>query len=189
YHQVTPHPHPAFRKYSLTPDEFARQVRWLRRRGYESVGLATLAAWQQGRDGLPRRPVVFTFDDGFRDVAVHAAPVLRAHGYGAIFFVVSGLVGKTSEWLVVERGCEAPLMDWDALEALRADGFEIGSHAVSHPRLNALPIAECRAELMEARATLTRRLGATIDHLAYPFGTWSESVRSAARDAGYATAC
>src|SRR5262245_10268766 len=118
YHQVTPHPHPAFRKYSVTPEEFAEQVQWLHRRGYESIDLAAVAAWQRGDGRLPRRPVVFTFDDGFRDVAVHAVPVLRAHGYTAIFFVVSGLVGKSSEWLIAERGFETPLMNWDALRQL-----------------------------------------------------------------------
>jgi len=189
YHQVTPRPHPAFRKYSVTPQQLTSHLRWLRDRGYESVDLGRVAAWLEGTGELPPRPVVVTFDDGFRDVAVHAAPVLRAGGFGAIFYVVAGLIGKTSAWLLAERGFEAPMMDWETLASLRGEGFEIGSHAVSHPRLSTLRDTECRSELLDARTILEQRLGVAIDHLAYPFGNWDEHVRSLAREAGYATAC
>src|SRR5690349_10987281 len=109
YHQVTPRPHPTFRKYSVTPRQFAAQMRWLRVRGYHAVDLARVAGWLRGSADLPPRPVVITFDDGFLDAAIHAPPVLQACGFTAIFFVVAGLVGAQSAWLRAERGFESPM--------------------------------------------------------------------------------
>lgn len=189
YHEVTPAPHPGFRKYSVTPAQLAAHVRWLRALRYQAIDLTHLARWMEGAAELPPRPVLITFDDGFLDAVTHAAPVLRAGGFTAIFFIVAGLVGKQSEWLRAERGFEAPMVDWASLNGLRSDGFAIGSHAVSHPRLSTLPDAECRHELVEARDILEQNLGAAVEHLAYPFGNWDERVRSIAHDAGYTTAC
>jgi peptidoglycan/xylan/chitin deacetylase (PgdA/CDA1 family) len=189
YHQVTPRPHPAFRKYSVTPRQFATHMHWLRARGYEPVDLTSVAGWLRGSAELPRRPVVVTFDDGFLDAVIHAPPVLQACGFTAIFFVVAGLIGKQSAWLRAERGFESPMVDWERLKKLRDDGFAIGSHAVSHPRLSALPEGECRAELSDARRIIEQHVGTAVEHLAYPFGNWDERVRSIADDAGYTTAC
>src|SRR3954447_11444469 len=60
---------------------FAREMRALRRRGYQAITLATaVRAWRRGGP-LPRRPVVLTFDDGYRSDYTHAAPVLRRLGW------------------------------------------------------------------------------------------------------------
>jgi peptidoglycan/xylan/chitin deacetylase (PgdA/CDA1 family) len=130
-----------------------------------------------------------TFDDGFGDAVTYAAPILKDFGFAATFFVVAGLVGGSSAWLATERGIELPLAGWQALSELRAAGFEIGSHAVSHPHLDRLSDADCRSELVGARSTLQQHLGEAAEHLAYPFGHWNERVRSLASEAGYATAC
>jgi len=164
-------------------------MRWLRVRGYHAVALEHVADWLRGDAELPPRPVVITFDDGFLDAATHAPPVLRRYGFSAIFYVVAGLIGEQSAWLRAERGFESPMVDWARLTRLQEDGLAIGSHAVSHPRLGTLSDADCRAELVDARRILEQRLGAAVEHLAYPFGNWNARVRSIARDAGYATAC
>jgi peptidoglycan/xylan/chitin deacetylase (PgdA/CDA1 family) len=130
-----------------------------------------------------------TFDDGFGDAVRYGAPVLKHFGFAATFFVVAGLIGGSSAWLATERGFELPLAGWEALSELRAAGFEIGSHAVSHPHLDRLSDEECRSELVEARTILQQRLGGAVEHLAYPFGHWNERVRLLASEAGYATAC
>ncbi|HET7601226.1 MAG TPA: polysaccharide deacetylase family protein [Gemmatimonadales bacterium] len=189
YHQVTPTPLPVFRKYTLTPRQFAAQMRWLAARGYRSILPGDLLAAREGRTALPRRPVMITFDDGFRDSAVHAGPLLRAHGLTAVFYLVAGLVGSTSAWLRAERGVELPLFDWNAARALERQGFACEAHSLTHPRLTALDEDGCRRELAESRRILERELGREVRHLAYPFGAYDEGVRRIAVEAGYRTAC
>lgn len=189
YHEVTPNPHPAFRRYSVTVREFARQMRWLAAFGYQPIDMETLASVRLGHGQLPTRPVVITFDDGFQGCVDHAVPVLRAHRFTAVFYLVAGLMGETSRWLLPELGMALPVMGWEAARALVADGFQCGAHTVTHPRLTGLDASRCRAELVDGRQRLEDELGRPVLHLAYPYGSVDESVQAAAAAAGYLTAC
>ena len=92
YHDVSPDPHPAFRRYSATVREFERQMRWLSRRSYTAIDLDAFIAACSARSQLPPRSVIITFDDGFRSCAEHAVPVLQAYGFTAVFYLVSFVV-------------------------------------------------------------------------------------------------
>jgi peptidoglycan/xylan/chitin deacetylase (PgdA/CDA1 family) len=104
YHRILEWPDPAFafapELISATPAAFAHQMDWVARR-FEVVGLDDVLAFVDGERPLPPRPLLVTFDDGYRDVADHALPVLRARGLPAVVFVVTGAVGRS------------PLMWWD----------------------------------------------------------------------------
>jgi peptidoglycan/xylan/chitin deacetylase (PgdA/CDA1 family) len=164
-------------------------MRWLAAFGYQAIDMDGLVRARLGQGALPRRPVVITFDDGFQGSADHAVPVLRAHRFTAVFYLVAGLMGETSRWLRPELGMELSLMSWDTARALAADGFQCGAHTVTHPRLTGLDPAQCRAELEGARSRLQDELGRPIVHLAYPYGSFDQAVRATAAEAGYITAC
>jgi peptidoglycan/xylan/chitin deacetylase (PgdA/CDA1 family) len=189
YHEVSPSPHPAFRRYTVTVRNFTRQMRWLAAFGYQAIDLDTLLRARQGHAALPKRPVVITFDDGFQGCAEHAVPVLRAHGLTAVFYLVAGVMGGTSRWLGPELGMELPIMGWDTARALGAEGFCCGAHSMTHPRLAGLDAARLRTELGEARHRLEDELRRPVVHLAYPYGSFDPAARAAAADAGYLTAC
>jgi peptidoglycan/xylan/chitin deacetylase (PgdA/CDA1 family) len=189
YHEVTPRPAPAFRKYALTPVAFAAQMRWLALAGYSPITLDDLLAGRGGQKKLPARPVVITFDDGFQDCAEYAAPILGVRGFTATFFLVAGLMGRGSEWLRATRGIELALMDWSSARRLEAAGFQCGAHSLSHPHLADLDPATCRTELWESRQRLEHELGHGVRHLAYPYGSYNDVVRATAAECGYQTAC
>jgi peptidoglycan/xylan/chitin deacetylase (PgdA/CDA1 family) len=189
YHEVSPQPQPAFRRYTVTPREFARQMRWLSAFGYHPIDMSTLVLARQGQGSLPRRPIIITFDDGLQGSVDYAVPVLQRHEFTAVFYLVAGLMGETSRWLRAELGIELPLMSWDTARGLAANGFECGGHTLTHPRLAELAPARRRTELLDSRARLEQELGRPIVHLAYPFGSFDAHVRQAAADAGYVSAC
>jgi peptidoglycan/xylan/chitin deacetylase (PgdA/CDA1 family) len=189
YHQVTPRPLPAFRKYAVTTKAFAAQMKWLAWAGYVPINLDDWLHSRRDRTRLPSRPVIITFDDGLEDCFKYAVPILQAQGFTAIFFLVAGLMGETSRWLRLERGIEFPLMDWTTARQLLAAGFQCGSHSISHPRLANLPAAACREELLRSRQLLEDNLGQEIKHLAYPYGSFTEQVQVAVAEVGYRSAC
>ncbi|MGH7555885.1 MAG: polysaccharide deacetylase family protein [Longimicrobiales bacterium] len=189
YHEVGERVDPRFRKYTVTPARFAAQVGWLAGKGYSTILPDQLLAGRRGQAELPARPVMITFDDGFADSVRHAVPVLSSLGFTAVFYVVTGLVGKTSRWIQSELGLELPLFDWSAAKELEAGGFRCESHTVSHPRLARLEPAACRRELVDSRMALEDRLGREVRHLAYPFGSYDDRVAAIAHEAGYVSAC
>ena len=138
YHEVSPDPHPAFRRYTVGAREFARQIGWLAARGYQAMDMDTLHRARTAGGPLPRRPVLLTFDDGFQGCADYALPVLRAHGFTAVFYLVADRMGETSRWMLAEVGMELPLMSWDTARMLTAEGFQCAAHTATHPRLAGL---------------------------------------------------
>lgn len=96
YHRVADPAAPGFVGYSgtasATPDEFARQVAWLVDR-FHPVGLGDLARAVEGAGSLPPRPLLVTFDDGYRDNLTAALPVLERHGVPMTVFLATDHIG------------------------------------------------------------------------------------------------
>jgi peptidoglycan/xylan/chitin deacetylase (PgdA/CDA1 family) len=96
YHRVLPADQAArypFPDLVVTPEALDAHVRWCSRY-YSCVPLReAVERWDQPASGS-RPLLVFSFDDGYWDNAVHATPVLEAHGVRATFFVISSLVGS-----------------------------------------------------------------------------------------------
>jgi peptidoglycan/xylan/chitin deacetylase (PgdA/CDA1 family) len=188
YHEVSPAPDSRFHKYTVTPAALEAQLDVLVEDGFRSITAAELAAARDRAGQLPPRPVLITFDDGFKDAVRYAAPLLAARGLRAMFYLVTGLSGASSRWMVPEVGLELPLIDWNEARALEKQGFVCGSHTASHPRLTGVADADCRRELSESRRRLEDALGREVRDLAYPFGHHDDRVVEMAREAGYRTA-
>ena len=60
---------------------------------YRPVSLTELLAARRGERLLPLRSVLVTFDDGYRDFAEHAWPILRRLGIPAVLFVPTAYPG------------------------------------------------------------------------------------------------
>ena len=72
-------------------DRFRRQLAFLRRH-FESYWVSDLPRLLSGEIQPSRPPVVLTFDDGLRNNATVAAPMLDAHGLKATFYLVAGML-------------------------------------------------------------------------------------------------
>src|SRR5262249_30978215 len=157
------------------PDRFAQQLRYLRDSGFRTV---SLGEWRRAKDTwtpLPGRCVMLTFDDGFRDFASNAWPLLRRYGFDATLFVPTAYVGSANVWHA-SYGESPPLLTWDQLRTIRGEGVVIGSHSVTHPMMTALTPNEIVREAARSRTTLERELGAPVTSLAYPHGAEDPAV-------------
>jgi peptidoglycan/xylan/chitin deacetylase (PgdA/CDA1 family) len=168
----------------VTPDRFAEQMAWLKRRGLRGVSVAALVDAMQG--GRHHGMVGLTFDDGYLNVLESALPVLREHGFTATMYIISDRIGGSNEW---DEGPVWPLMTADQVRELADARMEIGSHTATHPHLAGLPADRVEAEVAGSRARLADLFGLTIRGFAYPYGSMDAAVRRAVRDAGYDYAC
>lgn len=172
YHRVTVPPDRPYPVPTVRPDDFAWQMSWLDSHGYRTVAPETLLA--PNRPGLPKKPLLITFDDGWRD-NLTAARIMRGHAFTGTIFVVTGDLGR-------------PLMlGTQDLLRLEASGMSIGSHTVSHPHLERLGEVERRTELTTSRERLAGLLGHPVDLFASPYGALDLSPRTLEliRQAGY----
>jgi peptidoglycan/xylan/chitin deacetylase (PgdA/CDA1 family) len=166
---------------SVAPEVFRRQMVILRERGFHGIGLGHLLSGWQGRRDLPRRPVVLTFDDGFRSVLEEAVPVLTELGFSATIFVVAGYCGGTNDWPSQPPALpRLPLLSWADLRALGAAGLEIGAHGLTHAPLTHLSAREAGREIVGSKAILEEKLGRPVVTFAYPYGLAGRAHRDLA---------
>jgi peptidoglycan/xylan/chitin deacetylase (PgdA/CDA1 family) len=157
--------------YVSRPD-FRRQMNWLDQHGYEAVTLERVEqAWYHGGT-LPAKPVVISFDDGYRPQFTYALPELRKHGWPGVL----NLKAEGSD--LYESNVKAMI---DA-------GWELASHTIDHSDLTTLGAAELKRETAGARAILRREYGVPVKDFCYPAGQFDATVVAAVEAAGYVTA-
>ena len=152
---------------------FAHQVAALERNGYEAVTLGRVWRTWRGEGALPRRPVVLTFDDGYLSQYRTAARALRARGW-------PGVLNLQVDRLGVSGGLART-----QVRRMLADGWELGSHTLSHPDLTAVGPQRLRRELVGSREAIQREFGVTTDFFCFPYGRSDAAARAAVRAAGY----
>lgn len=77
----------------LHPETFARHMMLLRDNGYTAVTFPMLIDYVEKGIPLPEKPVVITFDDGYRSNYEYAFPILREYGMPASVFAIGTSVG------------------------------------------------------------------------------------------------
>jgi peptidoglycan/xylan/chitin deacetylase (PgdA/CDA1 family) len=179
YHYIRVNPDPADRlgfNLSVTPVDFARQMDWLAASGYHPIDFDDLRGYLLGGGDLPDRPVVLTFDDGYRDLYTAAYPVLRAHHFKAVAYIVSGFVNSPVN------------VTADQVLEMDANGIQIGAHTVSHADLTKLSGAGLWHEVADSKASLEGLLGHPVLDFCYPSGRFDDRVVRAVQAAGFLTA-
>lgn len=159
--------------------EFRRQMAWLAGR-FPVLPLPD-ALRLAGAGALARDAVCLTFDDGYRHVLAHAAPVLRALGLPATVYVCPAYAARGG-MLPWDRSASERVMDWAELRELTADGlFRCGSHTWSHRVLPGAPDAALDRELGTARQELEQQLGVPVPDFCYPKSLWDRRTAAAVR--------
>ena len=157
----------------MPPEKFEKQIAYLSQQGYHSVTLTQLNDFFYGNGQLPEKPIVITFDDGYKDNYETAFPILKKYSFTATVFVITSNVGHSNN------------LTWSQLEDLTHNGWLVESHTVSHYDLTKLDSRKLAQELNDSKTSLEKHLGTKVDFFAYPSGQFNENVEKAVKNAGY----
>jgi peptidoglycan/xylan/chitin deacetylase (PgdA/CDA1 family) len=155
---------------------FRAQLKRLAGSGYHGVTLAQVWTAWHGGPGLPRHPVVVSFDDGYYSQYRIAAPALRKLGWrGVLNLEVHNLhvAGGLSERQV---------------RSMLARGWEVDAHTLTHPDLTTVDATRLKREVAGSRASLQHRFKVPVAFFCYPSGRYDATVVQAVRSAGYKAA-
>ncbi len=153
---------------------FAAQVAGLARAGYQAVTLDRVWQAWHGREPLPPRPVVLSFDDGYRGDFGAAMPILHRRGWpGVLNLLVANL--HRHGWGLGTR----------MVRRMIANGWEVDSHTLTHPDLATVSPVRLRHEVHGSRVVLRRLFHVPVRFFCYPSGAFDGAVIRAVRRAGY----
>lgn len=172
-------------QYRVPPAMFEAQLRWLRQNGYHGITPDEWLAALRERRAIPGRPFMLTFDDGYRDFATTAWPILGRFGIPATVAPVTDHVGGVAEW---DRrfGEPAPLMEWAEIAQVAREGAIIASHSASHSPVNALSGRELYREAVQSRDAILKATGIAPEAVIYPYGIEDMAACRAFEHAGFA---
>jgi peptidoglycan/xylan/chitin deacetylase (PgdA/CDA1 family) len=146
---------------TVTPTAFGKQLDYLKQQGYHTITFNQLFDALYYGGPLPHHPIILTFDDGYNDAYQFALPILQAHGYSGMFYIITGKVG----W--------AAYLNWKQIRTMLAEGMQIGSHTVHHVDMGSLLMystALAQHELQASQTVLQNHLGIVIQQFCYPSG-------------------
>ena len=193
YHKIPDQPLATRHRIFVTKANFERHLRFFRRRGFTTLTFRDYLAFARGERPLtefPARPLILTFDDGYRDNYANALPLMAQYGFRGVLYLLGDPKIDHNYWDLAADPTEprADLMTLEQQRAFVAAGWEIGAHTLTHADLTTLPPAEAAHEMAASKAYLETTLHTEVVTFAYPYGRLTPALQAAARAAGFALA-
>jgi peptidoglycan/xylan/chitin deacetylase (PgdA/CDA1 family) len=174
YHAIgSPPPGNPYPELYTSSPLFVQQVRALRSAGYRAVTLDEVWRAWHGGPGMPRHPVVLSFDDGYRGQATQAARTLRTVGW-------TGVLN-----LEVNRLGAADGLTPGEVRAMIRAGWEVDAHTIDHPDLTTVAPAELHTEVAGSRSAIRHAFDVPVNFFCYPSGRYDAEVEAAVQSAGF----
>jgi len=164
------------RDLTVSTATFEAQLKFLQGRGYTSISFDDLLAALEGKQGLPPKPVILTFDDGYRDHFQNAFPLLQRYSFSGTFFIVTDYVGR------------GPYLSWEEVKAMQDGGMSIQSHGRTHVDLSKLSSQGIADQAEGAAQAIEAHTGRRPRYYAYPSGRYNLEVINIIRAHGYLAA-
>ncbi|MBI3486182.1 polysaccharide deacetylase family protein [Candidatus Daviesbacteria bacterium] len=159
------------------PEVLDKQIETLVQAGYSFITASELADILDGIKPAPSKPVMLTFDDGYRDFYIDAFPILKKYNVKAVNYVVSGFINLPNN-----------LTDAQLKEIVESGLVEIGAHTVHHLALAGLSDSQLAFEVGQSKIQLEQHLGFPITAFAYPYGSFDIHAIQSVKQAGFRTA-
>ena len=128
------------------------------------------------------RPIVITFDDGYKSVFSNAFPIMKEFGFVGVVCIYPQFIGTSGG------------MTWGELTQLASAGWTIECHSFSHADLGKPPASPndrlefFNREIVQSRKIIESRTGLPVRLIVWPYGIYTEETEKIAREAGYAGA-
>ena len=174
------------RNLFVSPADFRRQMRTLKKLGYQGCSIAELMP--RLLIGKPGKFVGITFDDGYEDVYANALPVLQETGFTATTYFVSREIGGCNRWDSDLGFPAARCMNLCQMRQWKALGHEIGGHTLEHRRLGEIALNEAWRQIADCRRELEDLSGERVEAFSYPYGSFNAATSMLVEKAGFTSA-
>lgn len=174
YHYIRNEKHNSL---ATSKEKFAKQMKYLHDNGYISITLDEMYKFNTSNYSIPKKSVVITFDDGYKDNYENAYPIIKKYGLKATIFVITDFIDKRDDTITTNQ-----------IKEMSQNGIDIESHTTHHYDLKTLSYKEQLKTMTDSKNTLEKILNKPVNYIAYPYGSYNESSIKACKKAGYVMA-
>jgi peptidoglycan/xylan/chitin deacetylase (PgdA/CDA1 family) len=163
------------RDLSVSPELFAQHLDYMREAGYTTISMDELVLALTVGTPLPERPIVLTFDDGYRDAYEHAYPLLQERGYTGTVFLVTSFIDQQNPNYVT----------WEQVAEMSAGGMSMESHGYTHDEMEGRDREYLIWQMLGSKEAIEARTGETVRFFCYPSGYYDEHAMQVLQELGY----
>ena len=178
YHYVSElPPNPDRYRLDLTvlPADFRAQLQYLADNGYHTITLTDVFLHLKQGYPLPEKPILLTFDDGYRDAYDVVFPMVLEYGFTGTFFV-----------LATPTHFESPdYLTWEQMKEMADAGMEIQSHGRDHVDLRNRSNDYLVYQIVGIQEAIHFHTGRLPRFFCYPAGQYDANVIAVLKSAGY----
>jgi peptidoglycan/xylan/chitin deacetylase (PgdA/CDA1 family) len=156
---------------TVDTETFAAQLLAISRR-YSFIRTDALVECIRSKRPLKPTTIAIHFDDCYRDILTHGAPILRALGIPACAFLNSGFIDTDRSFPhdVEQYPFRYEMLRSSDVKTWTDLGFEVGAHTVNHVDLGTCTAEAARFEIRQCGEELKKIAGREIDLFSFPFG-------------------
>ena len=174
------------RSLHVPPRRFKFQMRLLKLLGYQGLSMRQLKPYLTGEK--IGKVVGITFDDGYQNNLINAAPILMKFNFSATCYLVSKKIGLSNIWDSDKGITQRPLMSHIEIQKWLDLGMDIGAHSQTHADLVKLSYKEAKKEIHQCKTDLENYYDISVEDFCYPFGSLNDSIIDIVNDEKYVTA-
>lgn len=181
-------------KYTILPSELEADLIYMREQGYTTVTVEDLVAYVYNDVSLPEKPIMLTFDDGFRSYYTYVLPLLEKYESKAVMSIIGEYVDKSSEDINLN-----PYLNWSQVEELSASPYvEIQNHSYAMHKLDervgcTILDGESYDEYRKVivndvgylQLLISGKTGYTPSAFTYPFGAMCKECKGILKEMGF----
>jgi len=156
--------------------DFKNQINYLSKNGYTSITSDQLVNYISGQsesNGMPLKPVLITFDDGFSGNYEHAFPILQEHDMSATFFITINNIGQNL------------MLTWDQIREMSNNSMSIQSHTLTHPLFSCLDFKNTEKEIVDSKQIIQDNIGKAVNYISLPNGDFNKHYFEIVSDNGF----
>jgi peptidoglycan/xylan/chitin deacetylase (PgdA/CDA1 family) len=159
--------------FSVSPAQFAAQMKALKDSGYETILPDQLYNYLVHDGPLPPKPIMLTFDDTDEEQFSIAYPEMKKYGFKGVFFIMTVSINRPN------------YMTKDQIKQLAMDGNAVESHTWDHHMVTKYKGDDWNIQFVKPRKTIEDITGKTATYFAYPYGVWNEAAFPELKKAGF----
>ena len=161
------------KSYSVSPAQFAEQMKALKDSGYETILPDQLYNYLVHGATIPAKPVMLTFDDTDEEQFSIGATEMKKNGFKGVFFIMTISINRPR------------YMTKEQLKQLSDDGNAVEAHTWDHHMVTKYQGDDWEKQLIQPMKKVEEITGKPAQYFAYPFGLWNQAAIPELKKAGY----
>lgn len=167
YHKICAHGN--VDPLTVPANSLEAHLHYLKEEGYTCIGLSDLVNHILAGTPLPEKPVLISFDDGYRDNFTTGYPLFEKYNTKANIFLVPAFLQQEH---IREDKEASTYLRLEDIQAMSPALVEYGLHSFDHKNYKTLDNAAIGADLLQCRNALSAMGVPFQPCLAFPYGAY-----------------